>query len=175
MKELIATFTNQLEEAFEIASKQAFNAPDRPIHNIVICGLGGSGIGAKIVSNWVQNEIALPITLVNEYTLPGFVGPNSLVIGSSYSGNTEETTMAIDEAKAKGAFIFGVTSGGHLAKFCAENGYDCVIVPGGNPPRSALAYSLVQLLNYFNKLGFISAKSLEQVQASIGLIRNNTK
>ena len=174
MKELIATFTNQLEEAFEIASKQSFNAPDRPIHNIVICGLGGSGIGAKIVSNWVQDEITLPITLVNEYTLPGFVGPNTLVIGSSYSGNTEETTMALDEAKAKGAFIFGVTSGGHLAKFCAENGYDCVIVPGGNPPRSALAYSLVQLLNYFNKLGFISAKSLDQVQASIGLIRNNT-
>jgi glucose/mannose-6-phosphate isomerase len=175
MKELIATFTNQLEEAFEIASKQSFNTPDRPIHNIVICGLGGSGIGAKIVSNWVQDEIALPITLVNEYTLPGFVGPNTLVIGSSYSGNTEETTMALDEAKAKGSFIFGVTSGGHLAKFCTENGYDCVIVPGGNPPRSALAYSLVQLLNYFNKLGFISGKSLAQVQASIGLIRNNTQ
>lgn len=170
MKQLIATFTQQLEEAFTIASNHSFKKPDRNIQNIVICGLGGSGIGAKIVSNWVQDEIKLPITLVNEYTLPAFVGPNTLVIGSSYSGNTEETTMALDQALAKGAYIFGVTSGGHLAKFCKENGFDCVIVPGGNPPRSALAYSLVQLLNYLHKIDLISDASLNQVRKSIVLI-----
>jgi len=170
MKDLIATFTNQLEEAFTIADKHSFKQPDRPIQNVVICGLGGSGIGAKIVSNWVQDEISLPICLVNEYTLPAFVGPNTLVIGSSYSGNTEETTMAMDEAKARGAIVFGVTSGGTLASFCKNNGYDFVLVPGGNPPRSALAYSLVQLLNYFNKIGLISTRLLDDTRTSIGLL-----
>lgn len=170
MKELIATFTNQLEEAFTIADNQSFKQPDRPIQNVVICGLGGSGIGAKIVSNWVQDDISLPICLVNEYTLPAFVGPNTLVVGSSYSGNTEETNMAMDEAKARGAFIFGVTSGGNLASFCKNNGYDYVLVPGGNPPRSALAYSLVQLLNYFNKIGLISTRLLDDTRMSIGLL-----
>lgn len=172
MKKLIATFAHQLEEAFEIAQKHSFKQPDKPIDNIVICGLGGSGIGAKIVSNWVQVELQVPLTLVNEYTLPAFVGPNTLVIGSSYSGNTEETTMALDEARSKGAFIFGVTSGGHLAQFCEINGYDCVIVPGGNPPRSALAYSLVQLVNYFHALGFISERVLLEMRQSVSLIRS---
>lgn len=175
MKELIATFAHQLEEAFEIAQKYSFKQPEKPIDNIVICGLGGSGIGAKIVSNWVQDELQIPLTLINEYTLPAFVGPNTLVIGSSYSGNTEETTMALDEARRKGAFIFGVTSGGHLAQFCEMNGYDCVIVPGGNPPRSALAYSLVQLVHYFHSQGLITNRVLREIKRSILLIQAEQK
>lgn len=174
MRELIETFTNQLQEAFKIAENAQFKPLHQPVQNVVICGLGGSGIGAKIVSNWIQDEIKVPVTLVNEYTLPDFVGPNTLVIGSSYSGNTEETTMALDEAKVKGAQIFGVTSGGHLQAFCAQNGYDFVLVPGGNPPRSALAYSLVQLLNYFNKTGLISNRSLREIEKSIGLINQES-
>jgi glucose/mannose-6-phosphate isomerase len=172
MKDLILTFTQQLEEAFAIASNAEFKKPNRPINNIVICGLGGSGIGAKIVSNWLQDELTLPLTLVNEYTLPAFVGPNTLVIGSSYSGNTEETTMALDEAQRKGAFIFCISSGGQLAQFCANHGHDCVIVPGGNPPRSALAYSLVQLVNYFHVLGFISEGVLLAMRRSISFINS---
>jgi len=173
MEELIATFTNQLEEAFDIASRHHFKKPDRPITNMVICGLGGSGIGAKIVSNWIQQELKVPVTLVNEYTLPAFVGPNSLVVGSSYSGNTEETTLAMSDAQQRGAFIFGITSGGHLATFCRQNGHDCVIVPGGNPPRSALAYSLVQLTNYLTALELISNRVLMDIQKSIALINLN--
>jgi glucose/mannose-6-phosphate isomerase len=175
MQDLIATFTQQLEEAIAIASQAEFNKPNRPINNIVICGLGGSGIGAKIVSNWLQDELQVPLTLVNEYTLPAFVGPNTLVIGSSYSGNTEETTMAMFEAQRKGAFVFGVTSGGYLAQFCEKHGYDCVKMPGGNPPRSALAYSLVQLVNYFHALGFISNRVLLDIKSGILLIHSEQK
>lgn len=170
MKDLITTFTHQLEEAFEIASKTSFRKPDRPINNIVMCGLGGSGIGAKIVSNWLQDELKVPLTLVHEYSLPAFVGPNTLVIGSSYSGNTEETTTALEEAQRKGAFIFGITSGGRLAKFCKDSGYDCTIVPGGNPPRSALGYSLVILIHYLHSLEFISNLRLSEIRSSISLI-----
>ena len=157
MKKLIEEFPQNIKDAIQIGNSHHFTKPTTEIKNIIICGLGGSGIGAKIVQNWTQGEIMIPITCVNEYSLPAFANKNTLVIGCSYSGNTEETTMAIDEAHAKGCHIIGITSGGNLQAFCAQHTYDCIIVPGGNPPRSALAFSLVQLLNYLAKQGFISS------------------
>jgi len=156
MKKLIEAFPENIKEAIEIAKASVIRKPSQEIHNIVMCGLGGSGIGAKMVANWLMDDIALPITLVNDYTLPAFVGKNTLVIGSSYSGNTEETTMAISDAKDRGSHIICICSGGKLERFCAENEYDCILVPGGNPPRSALAYSVIQLLHIFAELGFVS-------------------
>jgi glucose/mannose-6-phosphate isomerase len=105
-----------------------------------------------------------------DYELPAFVGKNSLVIGSSYSGNTEETLIALNDAKAKGATIVGITSGGKLQQFCAENNYDCIIVPGGNPPRTALAYSAVQLLAMLVKWGYVAPERLAEMTSGRDLI-----
>jgi len=139
-----------------IAESSSLQKPPHDIHNILMCGLGGSGIGAKMVANWLQDEIKVPVSLVNDYTLPGYVNKNTLIIGSSYSGNTEETTIALEEAKSRSCHIIGICSGGKLEQFCKDNGYDCIVVPGGNPPRSALAYSVIQLLHIFASLGFVS-------------------
>ena len=163
MKELIEAFSQNIRDAIQIANSTTLTTPKNEIKNIIICGLGGSGIGAKIVHNWTQDEINVPITCVNEYTLPAFANENTLVIGCSYSGNTEETTMAIDEAHANGCHIVGITSGGNLQAFCAKFDYDCIIVPGGNPPRSALAFSLVQLLHYLAQQGFISPQCIVSI------------
>ena len=140
MKELIEAFPKNIKEAIQIAESSNLKQPQNEIKTIVMCGLGGSGIGAKMVANWLMDEIKLPITIVNDYTLPAFVDENTLVIGSSYSGNTEETTMAIEEAHSKGSHIICICSGGKLESFCSENNYDCIIVPGGNPP-SCLLYT----------------------------------
>ena len=172
MKKLIEAFPQNIIDATAIAKASNFQKPKNEIHNIVICGLGGSGIGAKIVSNWIQDEIQVPVVVSNEYVLPAFVGKNTLVIGSSYSGNTEETTMSINEAHEKGCHIIGITSGGNLASFCAANGYDCVIVPGGNPPRSALAFSVVQLLHILAELGFTSAAHVDSMNKSASVLTN---
>lgn len=166
MKSLIEAFPQNIHDAIAIAQSSTIHTPKNEVHNIIICGLGGSGIGAKIVANWIQDEIKIPVSLSNEYTLPAFANKNTLVIGSSYSGNTEETTMSINAAHALGCSIIGITSGGNLKTFCAQNGYDCIIVPGGNPPRSALAFSLVQLLHIFAELGFTSPKHLETMSQS---------
>tara|TARA_B100000963_G_scaffold360017_1_gene389330 strand:- start:192 stop:1175 length:984 start_codon:yes stop_codon:yes gene_type:complete len=174
MKVLIEAFPNNIKEAIEIAEASILRQPKEEIRTIVMCGLGGSGIGAKMVANWLMNEIKVPITLINDYTLPAFVDKNTLVIGSSYSGNTEETTIAIDEAKQRGCHIIGICSGGKLKDFCAENDFDCIIVPGGNPPRSALAYSLVQLLHIFAELGFVSHENKEKMLRAGQLIENET-
>ena len=166
MKELIEAFSQNIRDAIQIGNSTTFTTPKNEIKNIIICGLGGSGIGAKIIHNWTQDEINVPITCVNEYTLPAFANQNTLVIGCSYSGNTEETTMAIDEAHANGCHIVGITSGGNLQAFCAKFDYDCIIVPGGNPPRSALAFSLVQLLHYLAQQGFISPQCIVSINNS---------
>lgn len=172
MKKLIEAFPQNIIDAIAIARASTIHKPKNDIHNILICGLGGSGIGAKIVSNWIQDEIQVPVVVSNEYVLPAFVGKNTLVIGSSYSGNTEETIMSINEAHAKGATIIGITSGGYLASFCETNGYDCVIVPGGNPPRSALAFSVVQLVHILAELGFTSPAHVESMNKSAIVLTN---
>ena len=163
MDKLITAFTHNIDEAIAIAKNSKIHPASQEIRNIVICGMGGSGIGGKLVSQWISGEITLPISLCQDYTLPNFVDKHTLVIGSSYSGNTEETLAALESARERGALIKCICSGGTVEQFCKDNGYDVVIVPGGNQPRAAIAYSLVQLLHIFRSMGLISGKSLEEV------------
>lgn len=153
MYELIKDFPNNLAQGLSIAEATFYTKPLQRISNVVIVGMGGSGIGGQLVSQWLFDSLSGPVTLVKDYELPHFVGEHTLVVGSSYSGNTEETLLALQEAKSKKAIIIGICSGGKLQEFCAENNYDCTVVPGGNPPRTALAFSIVQLLNIFKQLG----------------------
>jgi len=91
MDHLITAFPNNITDALKVASSLSFKQPDSRIENILICGMGGSGIGGKIVSQWIESEISIPVQLLNDYTIPACVGEKTLVIGCSYSGNTEET------------------------------------------------------------------------------------
>ena len=170
MKDLIADFPQNITEALEIASKASFANPANEIRNIVVCGMGGSGIGGRLVAGWMQDELSVPVISAQDYYAPNFVSQHTLVIASSYSGNTEETLASVLEAKEKGAHIIGVCSGGKIKDICDENGYDVVVVPGGNPPRSALAYSAIQLLNIFAQLGLTSVQGLADIKAGQELI-----
>jgi glucose/mannose-6-phosphate isomerase len=170
MDKLITAFPQNILDALAIAEAQTFQKPKMPIHTIVICGMGGSGIGGKIVAQWVEKESPIPVIVLQDYDLPTFVNEHTLVIGSSYSGNTEETLAAVKQAKTKGAHIMGITSGGELESFCASNNYDYVIVPGGNPPRSATAFSIVQLINIFVKFGIIGDANLAEMRKSSDLL-----
>lgn len=170
MDKLIANFPENIEDALIIAKNVTFRSPENQIENVVICGMGGSGIGGKLVSFWVQNEIKVPIQCFHDYTAPAFIDKNTLVIASSYSGNTEETLYFVEEAQKKGAHIIGVCSGGELKDYCNKNQFDCVIVPGGNPPRTALAFSVVQVSNILTKIGLISDKILNNIKTGKELI-----
>lgn len=173
MDKLIAAFPNNIEEALQIAAKASINKPVKEIRNVLICGMGGSGIGGKMVSFWVQDEILVPIQSYHDYTAPAFINEHTLVIASSYSGNTEETLICLNQAFKKGAQIIGVCSGGELKDFCIKNNFDFVQVPGGNPPRTALAYSVVQVTNILYKVGLISDRALTSIGKSKDLIINN--
>lgn len=167
MDQLIAGFTQQLKDAIAIGEKADLKQPDHEIQNIVVSGLGGSGIGANLVSEWVANELPVPMVVNRDYNLPHFVDRHSLVIISSYSGNTEETVSAMKQALEKKAFIVAITSGGQVKDMAVAHHCNLIEIPGGNPPRSALGLSVVQQLFALYKLGFITSDTLSHLDDAI--------
>ena len=174
MDKLIAEFPKNIDDALETAHGLDFTSlKNKNFANVVICGMGGSGIGGKLVAQLVANEANVPILANQNYNIPQFINNKTLVIGSSYSGYTEETLTAVKAAKEKGATIAAVCSGGELYEFCKENNYDVVKMPAGNPPRSALAFSSVHLLNILTQAGVISGKRLSELEACRAHLNEN--
>ncbi|HUC96749.1 MAG TPA: SIS domain-containing protein, partial [Candidatus Saccharimonadales bacterium] len=85
---------------------------NRPIKNIVVAGMGGSALAALSIKSWLKFELNDSFEIVRTYDLPVYVGRDTLVIVSSYSGNTEETLSCLDQAESKGAQVAIITSGG---------------------------------------------------------------
>ncbi len=170
MKTLVANFSKQLTEAINIGDNTQLHNSLHTISNVLICGLGGSGIGGSIVAELVVNNAIVPINVTKGYFIPTYVNENSLVIISSYSGNTEETLSCMNLAMAKNAKIVAITSAGTVLETCKTKNLDCIVVPGGMPPRSCLGYSLTQL---FFVLGFhkiITVDYKAELKAAVKLI-----
>lgn len=155
MNKITANFTNQLRDAIQIGENTSFTIPSKTISSVLICGLGGSGIGGKIIDLFLKSDITIPVIVTNDYSIPNFVNKNTLVIASSYSGNTEETLAAVIESHKRNAEVVAITSGGKLLDLVKENGWNSLVVPGGEQPRGMLAYSLVQLLYIFEKYSLV--------------------
>lgn len=172
MKELVERFPTQLKEALAIAQSKSFKPSNNPIQQVVVSGLGGSGIGGTIVAEILANSLRVPVYINKDYAIPAFVGKNTLFVASSYSGNTEETLEALEKAIQAGAEIACITSGGKLLDIAVQSGYNYLQVPGGMPPRSCLGYSMVQLMGVFSKYQLSDYPSLEKVDASIRLLES---
>ena len=170
MKELIASFTAQLRQAMDIGEKAVFSKSDKPFSNVLITGLGGSGIGGSIIAQVVEKEITIPVVVNKDYFIPAFVGTDTLVIASSYSGNTEETVAALELALQRGATVVCVTSGGKILEIAQSSGLDHIVIPGGMPPRACLAYSLTQLFYVLNGFGLINDGFKKDLEATIHLL-----
>ncbi|HRH56691.1 MAG TPA: bifunctional phosphoglucose/phosphomannose isomerase, partial [Chitinophagales bacterium] len=162
----------QLKRAIEIGEGAKIGKNKFPIRNVLISGLGGSGIGGTILSNVLRDDIAVPIIVNKEYQIPAFVNENSLVIISSYSGNTEETLSALMQAFKKSAQIVCITSGGLVQEYAETNDIDYVLIDGGAPPRSAFGQSFVQLLYIMFHLGLLEDGFKQYLQDSITLLDN---
>jgi glucose/mannose-6-phosphate isomerase len=139
-------------------------------NNIVICGLGGSGIGGTLAKKLLESKINIPIEVVKSYKLPAFASKNSLVIISSYSGNTEETLTTMKEAISKNCKVVAISSGGEISKICKEQNIDLVSIPGGHPPRACLGYSLTQLFYVLNAFSIIDNSFENDLKNTINLL-----
>ena len=166
MKSLVEKFNNQLLDAIKVGEASSLKKNDRSFKNITIAGLGGSGIGGKIVAQFVQDQVAIPIVIFNNYTLPNYIDKNSLVIVSSFSGNTEETLAAMKIAENKGAEIACITSGGKLESWAKEKNYNHIILPTEKSPRAMLTYSMVQQFFLLNHYGLINDGFKVEIQNS---------
>ena len=171
MKDLIQGFGPQLIEALQIAENAKLSPAKAPIHNIVIAGMGGSGIGGTLIKALTGDEVTVPIDVSKSYDVPAYINQHTLFIACSFSGNTEETLAAADKAKAKGAQIVAITSGGKMGEFAAENGYDQITIPGrSNSPRASIGYSFVQIFLILKHFGLISSNHFEEVKAAAALL-----
>jgi glucose/mannose-6-phosphate isomerase len=155
MKDLIDAFPAQLQEALTIFKAASLKPLRTTPLQVVVSGLGGSGIGGTIVAELSAFEGSMPVHVCKEYSLPSWVSTDTLVIISSYSGETEETLATFQQAIKKGCMIVCITSGGTVAKLATQHNLDAIIIPGGNPPRACLGYSLVQLLGIFEHYGWL--------------------
>lgn len=174
MDKLIAEFPDNILKALEIASKSSLVQPKNELRNIVVCGMGGSGIGGKIIGQWFSDQLRIPFTSIQDYKLPAFVDKHSLVIASSYSGNTEETLAAVQKALEVKAHIVAICSGGKLFDLSKRENFDAIVVPGGKPPRAALAYSLVQLVNILIQLKLVNKESMNDFKISADYLEKNS-
>lgn len=125
------------------------------IKNIVISGLGGSAIAGDVFSLWTKDELKVPLIVNRNYGVPGFTSKDTLVILSSYSGETEETLSAYAAAGESGAKRICLTTGGTLKSLADKDGVLAINMMPGFQPRYALYTSFFTLLNLFSKLGLV--------------------
>lgn len=170
MKNLIEKFPDQLRKAVEIAKAAKLTPAEKEIKNVLIAGLGGSGIGGTIASEITALECKVPVTVTKGYFMPEFVNENTLVIISSYSGNTEETIQVMNTAFERNAKLIAITSGGIIAETAAKKNANCILVPGGMPPRACLGYSLVQVLSVLYKNNLTKSDPLPECIAAAELM-----
>ncbi len=170
MNDYINDFSNHLREAIEIANNTTLSPYTKEIRNILICGLGGSGIGGTIVSDIISSKVNIPIAATKDYSIPNFVNEHTLVIANSYSGNTEETLYALEKCQERGAEIAIITSGGKLKTIAEENKYNKIIIPGNQPPRAMFGYAFTELFFMLNHYGIIDDSFKSDFDKAINLI-----
>ena len=157
----------QVKHAWEDVKQLDFKLKNPP-KNVVVAGMGGSGLGADVIKHLFKDQLTIPFDVVNSYTLPNYVNKNSLVILSSYSGNTEEILSAGEDALSRQAQVMVITAGGKLYEMAKTNHWPVYkINPKFNPskqPRMAIGYSVFGTLGMCAQAGVIKLTD-EQVEA----------
>ncbi|MCL4459095.1 MAG: bifunctional phosphoglucose/phosphomannose isomerase [Chloroflexi bacterium] len=161
MLDRISELPRQCYNAWQTVTRFRLPSQYGSVDNAVILGMGGSAIGGDLVRSLLADEARIPVIVCREYHVPSFVGPNTLVIGSSYSGNTEETLSAFQEAVAKGAKAVAVCTGGKLRDWAEKEAIPVLCFDYQAQPRAALGYSITLLLGLFQGLGLCSDKTVD--------------
>jgi len=155
MLERIKDLPKQVREAWSIARAAQLPPAHGDVRNITVAGMGGSAIGGDLAAALLADELKVPMSVHRDYGLPAYVGRDSLVIASSYSGNTEETLSSFKEAQRRGARVLVLTTGGRIAELARAAKYPVITFAYAAQPRAALGYSLGLVLGSLVRLGFV--------------------
>jgi glucose/mannose-6-phosphate isomerase len=181
----------QLDSAWQLGQSQSLPAWGG-LQRILVSGMGGSAIGADLLSAYVEPLSPVPIFVHRDYGLPAWAkGPQTLVIVSSHSGNTEETLSGFEAALASGCRVLAITTGGKLAaaaQKAASADHALWTFERSGQPRAAVGFSFSLLLASIAHLHLIPDPTQElqnataamriqqsQLQASVPIVQNPAK
>jgi len=163
----VESLPDQIENAWEQTKNLTFPSDYPQVKNIIVSGMGGSNLGSLVIKHLFKDELTIPMEVYPHYHLPGYVSSDSLVLLSSYSGTTEETLAAAEQAKEVGAKIVVITGGGPLADMARANNWPMYLIdakynPSGQP-RMAIGYEVFGQLSMFAKMGLINISENEVI------------
>lgn len=165
----IELLCEQMESVFAEAHSVKMPVGYRRAKQIVVCGMGGSTLGAHVIKSLLFEKLPVPLEIVNGYELPAYAGRQTLVIVSSYSGTTEEALSCFTQARKKKTLLLAITSDGDLVQWSRKYRVPALVFSTDkNPcrsPRMGLGYSLVGQLTLLAKLGFtaFTARDLKRI------------
>ncbi len=183
MYPLLVNFPKELEDSFKTYEEKEipyelklFNRKRElsNIQNVVIIGMGGSAIGGDIIISYLYGKLRIPVFLVRDYILPGFVNEHTLLIGISYSGNTDETLLAFLEGVKRLAYPIIITSDGLFKEVSEKINVPTFELPIGRPPRTSTAYMISALLHIFKKCK-ITELDRDEIHATFGFLNKIVK
>jgi glucose/mannose-6-phosphate isomerase len=164
----------QYEQAgFDVILKNVEN-DNRTISNVIIAGMGGSALAALLVKSWLRSEMTLPMEIIRSYDLPNYVDSHTLVIASSYSGNTEETLSCLKQAESKGAQVAIIASSGSLIDSANQNHTTYAILPADFQPRMAVIYNLRALVALLVNFKIVSDDKLDEISSKLDWLKNES-
>ncbi|MFH1700432.1 MAG: bifunctional phosphoglucose/phosphomannose isomerase [Candidatus Zixiibacteriota bacterium] len=175
MYDAIVDFPNQIRDAIKIWEQAKIDPEDFPdidkIDNIVICGMGGSAIGGDLAIAVLGEYPKIPIIVSRDYNLPYFARDKTVVIVSSYSGNTEETLTAMYQAVSRKCKVFAITTGGAIGEFAKRKNIPILSPKEDIQPRAALGYSfgLLVMLLYNLIVSRLQPSDLENLASFLGI------
>jgi len=173
----VAGLPEQLAHAHEVAGAVHADAFPRgdTIRNIVVLGMGGSGISGDVVAAAFNDEVPVPITVLKQIRTPAFVGPDTLAIAVSYSGDTEETVSMASSAVERGAQLVAISCGGRLAEVAHDAGALHLPCPSGFMPRAAIGALVAPLLVTLYRAGLALGAHANLVTAQAQLARRRDR
>lgn len=176
MKPLIEGFPQQLRDAIKIGQAASIGPASKEIRNIVIAGMGGSGIGGALLCSLTQDDLKVPVSLLKSYDIPAFVNEHTLFIASSFSGNTEETIESLQKALNAGAQCCVICSGGKIKQLATEHGLEMILVPGkSGSARANIGYIACQLLFIIHYKELLGSGFINQVESLAALLEQETE
>ncbi|MCL7454467.1 MAG: SIS domain-containing protein, partial [Anaerolineae bacterium] len=161
----VANLGQQCRDAWEATKGLQLPGKHLDASRVLITGMGGSAIGGDLAAALVEGRSPIPVWVYRDYGLPAYVDERTVVIGSSYSGNTEETLSSFKAAHELGCPLVAVTTGGKLAGWAAEWDVPVVRFDYQSPPRAALGHSLFSLLGVLRALGLVGDMEADVAEA----------
>lgn len=171
----VISLAQQVEDGWEQAKSLTLAESYCHISNVVVSGMGGSALGARLITSLFANNLKVPLDIVSHYDIPGFVTESTLFIASSYSGTTEEVIAATAQARKRQAKIVVIATGGTLVDLAKQNNFPVVNIDAKfNPcgqPRTAVGYSVIAQLAVLEKARVVKITA-DQILATINLLIN---